>query len=154
MALTDGSLIAPGAEDWEATGGGGGWGEGRAEEEEIANQTKETAAAAAGRGGDAHAQLHPAFVERHDDDGNGDNSSEARLLPSRSGVPPGDNDGGDVIAAKNSSLPGQAVRGAVRQEAKAGSGAEGEEQEATESGGTDDETLTQPLLASTAPAWN
>lgn len=134
-ALADGSLTtAPAAEGWEAAGSG----EGRADEEEQkTNPTKATTAAAAG----------------DDDD---DNASDSGLLSSRSAAPPGNNGGCDIISSKeSSSLPGrQAVGEPARQETKAEARAEGEEQEAMESGERGEEALTQPLLVSTSPAWN
>lgn len=148
-APADGRLTAPAAEGWEAVGGGGGdRGEDRAEEGATTNQTK---AVAVGRDGDA--EPPPPFVDGHHDvDGN---CSDSGLLPSTSRMPSVHKDGGDVVAAKNGSLRGQAAGEPGQYEAQAAAGAAAEEeQEAMESGERGEEALTQPLLGSTAPAWN
>lgn len=145
-ALADGSLTAPAAESWVAAGGGG-LGEDRIEEGEKTNRREP-----AGRGGDA--QSCPGFVDRREGGDYDDNTSGARLLPSRNGPPPVGSGDGDVITAKDRTSPGPEAREAAQPEATAESGAGAGEQEAMESGDKGEEALTQPLLVSAAPAWN
>lgn len=106
-------------------------------------------AAGGGDGGET-AQPPAAFDDgHHDDDDDEGNNSDSGLLPSRSQAP-----GGVVVTAKNSSFPGRAVGEPAQQEAKAGAGAEWQEQEAMESGERGEEALTEPLLVSSAPGWS
>eukprot|EP00752_Nemacystus_decipiens_P005146 g4669.t1 len=119
--LADGSVLAPAAEGWGASGGGG-------------------------RGGDTSPPPASADKPRDDDDDN--SAGDSGLPSSRGGAPPVYEGGGDdVLAAKSSSLPGPAVGEPTRQEARAEAGAQEQEQEAMGSGEGDEEALTVPLLA-------
>ena len=124
----DRSLPAPAAEGWEAAGGGN-----------CGENAPPPGALASGR------------QDGNDDDGDDDTTSDSRLLPSRSGALPAPNSGGDVVTARDSSLPGRAMGDFAQQEAEAEEGAGEEEQKAMEPGEMGEVALKEPLLVSGAP---